>query len=168
MTAASAMGISAALCVGIGVAQIFTGPAGDPLYALMPFEVVIEDSHSPYIAYTAPHMLTQMQILFFSGLAFAVLQKTGLYPPELRSTNLDTDWFYRVPGRGLLSWAAGASRATWIALWGIFSGRVQALMARIYAVHGPEGQMARSWPIGFMALWTAVLLALVLFLFFLA
>lgn len=163
-----AMGITAFLCVGIGVAQIFTGPAGDPLYALMPFEVAIEDSHSPYIAYTAPHILTQMQILFFSGLAFAVLQKTGLYPPELRSTNLDTDWFYRVPGRALLGWASGASRATWIALWGIFAGRVQVLMERIYAVHGPEGQMARSWPIGFMALWTAVLLAIVLIISFLA
>lgn len=41
-------------------------------------------------------------------------------------------------------------------------------MERIYLVHGPEGQMSRSWPIGFMALWTAILLALVLVLSFLA
>lgn len=168
-----AMAITAFLCIFIGAAQIFTGPLGDPLYALLPFAEdvayqVNKDSHSAYIAYTAPHIITQLQILLYSGLAFAVLQKTGLYPPELKSTNLDTDWFYRVPGRALLGWATGASRATWIALWGIFSGRVQALMARIYAVHGPEGQMARSWPIGFMALWTAVLLALVLVLSFLA
>ncbi len=163
-----AMGITAFLCIFIGSAQIFTGPLGDPLYALMPFEVKIEDAHSSYIAYTAPHIVTQLQILLFSGLAFAVLQKTGLYPPELKSTNLDSDWLYRVPGRAFLGWATGASRATWNALWAIFSGRIQVLMARIYAVHGPEGQMSRSWPIGFMALWTAVLLALVLVLSFLA
>ncbi len=168
-----AMAITAFLCIFIGSAQIFSGPLGDPLFALLPFAEDVayqvgKDSHSPYIAYTAPHIITQLQILLYSGLAFAVLQKTGLYPPELKSTNLDTDWFYRVPGRGLAGWAAGASRATWIALWGIFSGRVQALMARIYNVHGPEGEMARSWPIGFMALWTAILLALVLFISFLA
>lgn len=163
-----AMAITAALCIGIGVAQLFTGPAGDPLYALMPYPVEIKDAHSPYIAYTAPHVLTQLQILLYSGLAFAVLQKLKLYPPELKSTNLDSDWFYRAPGRAFLGWVTGASRATWIALWGIFSGRVQALMARVYAVHGPEGQLSRSWPIGFMAMWTAILLALVLVLSFLA
>ncbi|NOX94082.1 MAG: Na(+)/H(+) antiporter subunit D [Alphaproteobacteria bacterium] len=113
-----AMGIAAFLCIFIGSAQIFTGPLGDPLYALMPFEVKIEDSYSPYIAYTAPHIITQLQILLFSGLAFAVLQKTGLYPSELKSTNLDTDWLYRVPGRAFLGWVSGASRATWIALGG--------------------------------------------------
>ncbi len=163
-----AMGISAFLCIFIGAAQIFTGPLGDPLYALMPYEVKIEDSHSAYISYTAPHIITQLQILLFSGLAFAVLQKTGLYPPELRSTNVDSDWLYRVPGRAFAGWAVGASRATWNALWAIFSDRIQALMERIYAVHGPEGQMARSWPIGFMALWTAILLGFVLILSFIS
>ncbi|MBB5518257.1 Na(+)/H(+) antiporter subunit D [Amphiplicatus metriothermophilus] len=163
-----AMGVSAALCVGIGVAQLFTGPAGDPLYALMPFEVKIEDAHSPYIAYTAPHILVQLQILFFSGLAFAVLQKTGLYPPELKSTNLDSDWFYRVPGRALLSWTAGATRALWRLSWRLFTGRVERAMERIYAVHGPEGRLARTWPVGSMALWTAVVLGAALALAFIA
>ncbi|MEO1250879.1 MAG: Na(+)/H(+) antiporter subunit D [Pseudomonadota bacterium] len=157
-----AMAITAILCVGIGAAQLFTGPLGDPLYALLPYEVVIKDSHSAYIAYTGPHIVTQLQILLYSGLAFAVLQRTGLYPPELKSTNLDSDWFYRAPGRAFSGWVSGASGATFNALWGIFAGRIHAIVERIYAVHGPEGQMARSWPIGFMALWTAVILGFVL------
>jgi multicomponent Na+:H+ antiporter subunit D len=33
--------------------------------------------------------------LFLSALAFAVLMRTGIYPPELRSINLDSDWIYR-------------------------------------------------------------------------
>ena len=146
---AVAMGIAAVLCIGLGVYP-------DPLYALMPDQAAIADYH-PYTAY---HVVEQLQLLLWAVLAFAVLILIKWYPAEVPSTNLDADWFYRVPGRALLGWATGASRATWIALWGIFCGRVQALMARIYAVHGPEGQLARSWPIGFMALWTAILLAL--------
>ena len=101
-------------------------------------------------------------------LAFAVLLLLKWYPAEVPSTNLDTDWFYRVPGRAFIGWAAGASRATWNAFWRLFSGQVEGIMGRIYAAHGPEGQLSRSWPIGFMALWTAVVLGLVLILSFLA
>lgn len=152
-----AMGVSAILSVGIGVYP-------DPLYALLPNQDQIAAYH-PYAAY---HVVEQLQLLLWAVLAFAVLILIKWYPPEIPSTNLDTDWLYRVPGRAFVGWASGASRATWIALWGIFTGRIQALMARIYAVHGPEGQMARAWPIGFMALWTAILLGFVLILSFIA
>ncbi len=152
-----AMGIAAVLCIGIGVYP-------DPLYALMPDQAAIEGYH-PYSAY---HLVEQLQLLLWAVLAFAVLLLIKWYPAEVPSVNLDTDWFWRVPGRAFLGWVTGASRVTWIALWGILSGRIQAIMERIYLVHGPEGQMSRSWPIGFMALWTAILLALVLVLSFLA
>ena len=66
-----AMAISAALCIGIGVF-----PRG--LYSLLPFVV-------DYEPYTASHIVSQLQLLFFSALAFAVLMRTGSYPPELRS-----------------------------------------------------------------------------------
>lgn len=152
-----AMGVAAVLCIGIGVYP-------DPLYALMPDQEAIAEYH-PYTAY---HIVEQLQLLLWAVLAFAVLLIVKWYPPEVPSTNLDADWLYRVPGRAFVGWASGASRATWNALWGIFTGYIQAVMARIYAVHGPEGQMSRSWPIGFMALWTAVLLGFVLILSFLS
>lgn len=152
-----AMGIAAMMCIGLGIHP-------DPLYALLPDQEQIANYH-PYTAY---HIVEQLQLLLWAILAFAVLVLIKWYPAEVPSTNLDTDWFYRIPGRAFLGWVSGASRATWNALWGIFSGRVHAIMARIYSVHGPEGQMARSWPIGFMALWAAVLLAFVLILSFLA
>jgi len=41
------------------------------------------------------HILAQLQLLFFSALAFVWLQKQGLYPPELRSINVDVEWLYR-------------------------------------------------------------------------
>ena len=36
----------------------------------------------------------------WSALAFALLMLKGIYPPELRSTNLDADWLWRKPGKG--------------------------------------------------------------------
>jgi len=76
-----AMGLAAFLCVAIGIFP-------DPLYALLPYPVA-------YVPYTTSHVAAQLQLLFFSALAFAVLKRTGIYPPEVNSINLDTDWFYR-------------------------------------------------------------------------
>lgn len=78
-----AMGITAALCIGIGVFPSL-------LYSLLPYPV-------DYQPYTSAHVLTQTQLLLFSALAFTVLMRTGIYPPELRSVNLDFDWLYRRP-----------------------------------------------------------------------
>ena len=47
-------------------------------------------------------MLTQLQLLVFSALAFSVLMWHGIYPPELRSVNLDSDVVYRRFGPALV------------------------------------------------------------------
>ncbi len=83
-----AMGIAAFLCIGIGVYP-------RPLYQLLPYTL-------DYVPYTTTHVITQLQLLLFSALAFAVLKRTGIYPEELKATNLDTDWFYR--GLPILIW----------------------------------------------------------------
>jgi len=80
-----AMGIAAFLSVFIGVY-----PA--PLYNLLPYPV-------EYVPYTAPHVVGQTQLLFFSALAFTLLLLSGIYPAEMRCINLDADWFYRKGGR---------------------------------------------------------------------
>ena len=38
----------------------------------------------------------------FGALAFTVLILSGFYPAELRAVNLDTDWFFRMPGRAFI------------------------------------------------------------------
>ncbi|MCA8888298.1 MAG: Na(+)/H(+) antiporter subunit D [Parvularculaceae bacterium] len=152
-----AMGVSAFLCIAIGVYP-------EPLYALMPNQEAIADYH-PYSAY---RIVEYLQLLVWAVLAFAALIMFRLYPAEVPSTNLDTDWFYRIPGRNLLLWAAAAVRALWMLLWRLFSDRVARGMERIYAVHGPEGSMAKSWPTGFMALATAMVLGLALIIAFAA
>ncbi|RDV24657.1 Na(+)/H(+) antiporter subunit D [Alteromonas aestuariivivens] len=76
-----AMGLAAAVCVTVGCFPSL-------LYALLPWE-------QTYRPYDLTHVLTQLQLLFFSALAFVWLNKQGLYPPELRSVNLDVDYLYR-------------------------------------------------------------------------
>ncbi len=79
-----AMGLAAALCVGLGIAYPL-------LYGILPFNI----SDHPYQPYTIPHVVAQVQLLSFAALAFVFLIKFRLYPAEERATNLDTDWFYR-------------------------------------------------------------------------
>jgi len=80
-----AMGIAAFL-------SIFIGFYPAPLYSLLPYPV-------DYVPYTAPHVLGQTQLLFFSALAFTLLLLSGIYPAEMRCINLDADWFYRKGAR---------------------------------------------------------------------
>lgn len=150
-----AMGISAFLCIAIGLFP-------QPLYALLPHQAEIA-AYKPYAPY---HIVEQLQLLVFAVLAFAVLKITKWYPPEVPSTNLDTDWFYRIPGRNLLRWGAAAVSGVWGLSWGFASRRFDAVLGKVLAEHGPEGRLARSWPNGFMALTAAGVLGLVLILAF--
>lgn len=90
-----AMAAAATLSMMIG---IFPGT----LNALLPYRVA-------YDPFTVTHVVTQLQLLLFSALAFTLLMRTGIYPPELRSVNLDSDWWYRKPGARLAKYAM-----TWI------------------------------------------------------
>ena len=76
-----AMGIAAALCVIIGIFP-------QPLYALLPYEV-------KYDVWETGHVLGELQLLLFAVLAFVFLIVRGLYPPEIDSTVLNTDWLLR-------------------------------------------------------------------------
>ena len=148
-----AMAIASVFCIGIG---IFPGL----LYDLLPYPV-------DYEPYTVGHVVAQLQLLLFSALAFAVLMRTGIYPPELRSTNLDFDWVYR----RLLPRLAGATlRAVGLISAKARDTAVELLLGvRDYVVahHGPKGALARTWPIGSMVLWAAALLTTCLVFFYL-
>ena len=81
-------------------------------------------------------MVTQLQLLLFSALAFAMLVRSGIYPPELRSTNLDVDWVYRRALPTMLGAAARtltrARSATLSAFWRVLDRAVEGLR-RIHA-----------------------------------
>ena len=145
-----AMALTAALCIGIG---IFPGP----FYALLPFQA---DFHP----YSLDHVVAQLQLLFLSALAFTLLMRTGIYPPELRSTNLDTDWFYRRLGTGLVRAFYNLGDRAWAGLVASAAWGARRLNDRLHQHHGPGGVFGRTWPTGTMAFWTTVMLALYLIL----
>ncbi|MDE0794389.1 MAG: Na(+)/H(+) antiporter subunit D [Alphaproteobacteria bacterium] len=147
-----AMGITAFMCIAIGVYSPW-------LYSLLPYPV-------EYQPYTPSHVIGQYQLLMFSALAFAVLMRFKIYPPELKSVNLDFDITYRkwLPAiyRGMIN----LTRDGWQSILEDLRSGVQRVVAYMFRHHGPEGILARTWPTGSMALWVAVLLGGILLLYY--
>jgi multicomponent Na+:H+ antiporter subunit D len=97
-----------------------------------------------------------------ASMAFTVLMRTGRYPPELRSVNLDADAIYRrlLPR----SWdtalrTASLARAEIAKPLQRRADRVRSLAVRPLRARGWLGV---PWPTDVMALWVALLLGLVL------
>ncbi len=147
-----AMAIPAFLCIAIGIF-----PA--PLYAYLPYTV-------DYDPYTASHVISQLQLLLFAMLAFAVLVRTGLYPKEIPSTNLNTDWIYRKALPALVRWLMQVGGK--IRSGALFRAetRLERFILQVYRHHGPDGIMARTWQTGHTVLWVAVLLGAYLLVYF--
>ncbi len=80
----------------------------------------------------------------FSALAFIFLQRTGLYPPELPSVNLDMDAVYRK----FLPWIiGGVGQVVSLARSGVIdAGKslVGLVIAMLHLGHGPKGMAART------------------------
>jgi multicomponent Na+:H+ antiporter subunit D len=145
-----AMAMAALICVGIGVAPGL-------LYGMLPHDM-------DYTAYTTAHVVNQLQLLLLAALAFTLLIRTGLYPPEIRSVNLDADAVYRkaLPAAwnalsrtadGLRERLRSPLQRPGTVLWGAATGPFR-----------PNGRMARPWSTNLMVWWTALLLGLVLLL----
>ncbi len=149
-----AMGITAALCIGIGVYP-------EPLYAILPFTV-------DYHPYTTGHVITSLQLLVFAALAFVWLVKSGRYPAETPSVNLDFDWLYRrlLPCvlRGLrnaIDEIDQSARRTLLELLDDF-------LRFAHRHHGLDGTFARGHAAGTMVSWAVGLLGLFLVLYLLS
>ena len=147
-----AMGITAGLCLLIGV------NAEEWLYPLLPYEMA-----KPYLPYTREHVLLQMQLLAFAVLAFALFYRSGFYPRDVRSINLDTDWIYRRGGVAVVHWAHQTVVNLYDAI-GHALKHVWELIVEfiIHPPHAPEGLWGRGWPTGIMAFWTMVMLGVYL------
>ncbi len=137
-----AMILLAAACIGLGVLY-------EPLYALLPYAV-------DYQPYTAPHVLTYLQLLLFSGLAFFVMLN---FLRRTLTISLDVDWFYRVPAqtfvRGFEQLLASV-RAQFGAALSAVGRRTNRVLDHWI---GAEGELARTMSTGRMAFWLVVMLA---------
>jgi multicomponent Na+:H+ antiporter subunit D len=92
--------------------------------------------------------------------------RTSLYPPEMRSTNLDSDVVYRK----LLPWLV----RRFLAVFGpvdraarrLATESVERLIAVVFRRTGPKSVLARTVAVGGMVLWVIVLLGVYLLLNF--
>ena len=81
-----AMIIASALCILIGIFPSY-------FYSILPYQI-------EYQPYDFSHVVGQLQLLTFAAFAFICLWHFKIYPPELNSTVLNSDWIYRkmIPG----------------------------------------------------------------------
>jgi len=144
-----AMWLFSFLCIGIGLMP-------NSLYAILPYPV-------DYQPYTLDHLVTQFQVLLFAGFAFFVMLK------QMRRTltiSLDFDWFYRKFFKEIVSEFTSQSSVAHQAREQQALALLNHLVDRLYRHHGPQGTLAQAWPTGSMVLWVAVLLGLLLVLFY--
>ncbi|MEF8699460.1 MAG: Na(+)/H(+) antiporter subunit D [Candidatus Accumulibacter sp. UW20] len=141
--------VFAFLCIALGIWP-------DPLYALLPYPV-------DYVPYTAAHVVTQLQLLLFSGLAFFVMLD---YLKRTPTITLDTDWLWRVAGPAIARRFGAVLAKLRTALSGGIEHGFQSLGVLISRHRQPGGLLMRSWPTGSMALWVMVLLLTYLLLYY--
>lgn len=147
-----AMGLAAAGCIAIGCFPSF-------FYSLLPLQ-------TRYAPYTLDHVVAQVQLLFLSALAFTILMRTGIYPPELRSVNLDSDWFYRAAGRAALLGVKNAADMVWLAIGRRARNGGVAVASAAHRHFGPGSLLSRPRPAGAMVF--SIMLVLGAYLLFLA
>lgn len=137
------------LCIAIGIFP-------STLYAILPYPV-------KYEPYTADHLITQFQLLFFAGFAFFALL------PLMKRTltiSLDFDWLYRV-------FAFKLAKVFFGGFWSVDAALRQQFLKRFFAArdylieHEPSGVISRSRPSSTMVIWVTVLLSVYLIFHFL-
>lgn len=143
------MVLFAFLCVAIGIWPDF-------LYRLLPHAV-------DYVPYTVSHVITQLQLLLFSGLAFFVMLS---YLKRTPTITLDTDWLWRSAGPALTRRLAAAIQHVFARLHKGIAVAAAMTNAVILRHRQPGGFLLRSWPSGNMSLWVMVLLLSYLALYY--
>ena len=111
-----AMLLSSLLCILIGIFP-------SQFYQILPYNTY-------YQPYDFSHVLSQLQLLMFAVFAFICLWHFKIYPPELNSTVLNSDWFYRVLFYKIIN--IFINRV--FRIWDIFSKNIISLITFLYQV----------------------------------
>jgi multicomponent Na+:H+ antiporter subunit D len=129
------------LCIALGVWP-------ETLYSMLPYPV-------HYEPYTVPHVLTQLQLLLFSGLAFFVMLA---YLKRTPTITLDFDWIWRnlLPALTQRIGAHISSAKTYLGR--VLASAMQWISICVVRQRAPQGLLVRSWATGGMALWVMVML----------
>ena len=116
MNMIAAMLLSSLLCILIGIFP-------SQFYQILPYNTY-------YQPYDFSHVLSQLQLLMFAVFAFICLWHFKIYPPELNSTVLNSDWFYRVLFYKIINILINRV----FRIWDIFSKNIISLITFLYQV----------------------------------
>lgn len=149
----AAMTLSALGCIAIGCfPQVF--------YRLLPYV-------TDYAPYTASHCITQIQLLAFAALAVVVLIQTGVYPPEVRSVNLDAEYLQRRLLPDACRAVGGTVLGVWQFLCAIGVATVDVVVTLAKHTHDRRGVLGGTMPIGVSAFFATAMLVIYLVLYYL-
>jgi multicomponent Na+:H+ antiporter subunit D len=136
------MVLTAVLCILIGIAPGL-------LYQMLPYTV-------DYVPYTADHVLQQLHLLLFAGLAFFIMLP---WIKNMLTSTLDFDWFYRKVLFRLWQVMAGIMEL----INDILNFRTQQATALMYRksirFYGLHGLFSRQMQTGTVALLAVLFLA---------
>lgn len=149
-----AMGVASGLCLIIG---LYPGW----FYALLPFrdqaqEFLVQD------LFSMSHVLQQLQLLAFAGLAFMVLWWFRLYPKEQPGVILDVEWLWRKAGPVAGRAMAGPLRRAGRIVSGLTSATIGGIQTASRQVFAADGAVSRKVPLSATAIWAVYILGLVL------
>ena len=114
MNMIAAMLLSSLLCILIGIFP-------SQFYQILPYNTY-------YQPYDFSHVLSQLQLLMFAVFAFICLWHFKIYPPELNSTVLNSDWFYRVLFYKIINVLINRT----FEIWNIFSKKIISSITLFY------------------------------------
>lgn len=151
-----AMAIAAAFCIGIGIFPAL-------LYAYLPYPELAAEYH----AYDATHVYTMLELLLFAGLAFIVLMRMGVYPPELPRENLDSDVVYRRLLPSFVYEIYGLARYARERAWALVVAARDAALGLAAEHHEPpRGRLGQPWSASTTTMYAALILGLTLIFYY--
>lgn len=145
----AAMVLLSAICILLGVMP-------NLLYDILPYQTT-------YVPYTFAHVVYQLQLLLFSGLAFFLLLR---WLQRTDTITLDMDWFWRRPGKFFAKAIDSLLATIYSLIADVTKASAMLFRDRLQDYHGPRGVFGRTWPTGTMAFWTTVLLGALVVLSF--
>ena len=121
----------------LGSLGILAGLFPATFFSFLPYKV-------SYDVYTASHVITQSQMIFFAALGFLLAVRFGAYPVPMDTRNLDTDWFYRKPGKSLFLILGSAVNLAWI--WALEKSRlvIDVVINAARNLHGEGAPLSRT------------------------
>lgn len=146
-----AMILFAFLCIALGVWP-------EALYRMLPFP-------AQYESYTVAHVLTQLQLLLFSGLAFLLMLGFLKRTPTI---TLDFDWCWRILLPALTRRIGLLISSVQTYLSGVLLALSNRFVAVIARQRKPQGLLVRTLPTSSITLWVMVMLLGHLVLYYLS